>query len=196
MSMKIHLTASEVWGYFLKNKEELKTDTFLIAENPEFGTEIYLTYQCGYPCISVMADDFEVHSDVFIDSDDCKQSVDEAYDLYLTERIVSTVQYGDDGEEIPTTSDEDNEIIDREAELDGAVLDFLTVAIDGKPADGTDLVGICEDLKDHFLEYIARKYELKIRRPMYLEYEDGSIEYTEYPYENMEFEDEGNPIYR
>ena len=50
------------------------------------------------------------------------------------------------------------------------------------------------DVKEHMLEYMARKPGLLIYRPMYLEDEDGKDFYSEYPYEEMIFED-CNPIY-
>ena len=53
---------------------------------------------------------------------------------------------------------------------------------------------IVEDVKEHTLEYIARKHGMPIYRPMYLEGEDGTDFYSEYPYEEMIFED-CNPIY-
>ena len=53
---------------------------------------------------------------------------------------------------------------------------------------------IADDVKEHTLEYIARRHGLPIYRPMYLEDEDGKDFYSEYPYEEMIFEDY-NPIY-
>ena len=50
-----------------------------------------------------------------------------------------------------------------------------------------------DDIKEHVLEYIARKHRLPIYRPMYLEGEDGKDFYSEYPYEEMIFD--YNPIY-
>lgn len=52
---------------------------------------------------------------------------------------------------------------------------------------------VIQDCKDHFLEYMYRKFGLTIRRPMILEDEDGEDFFEEYPYECMVFEDA--PLY-
>lgn len=89
-------------------------------------------------------------------------------------------------------------IIEREDELDQAIMDFLaTVLGEGfYDLDGDSSGEIIEDCKEHFLEYIARKFSISIYRPMYLEDEDGTDFYTDTPYEEMVFDDEDNPIYK
>ena len=52
-----------------------------------------------------------------------------------------------------------------------------------------------EDCLDHFIEYIARKHKVDVYRPMYIQYEGEEAEYCEYPYDELEFDDEDNPIY-
>lgn len=195
MSMKIILPASGVWAYFIEHKNSLISDMHLIATNEEFGIEIYLTNQCGYPSIVVNADDSEIHSEVLMDEDDCKKSVTDAYELYLTEKIVTTTYGDEEDDELPLTEEE--LIEDREAELDGAILDLLTVAM----SECRDIIKIdpnelCEDVKEHVLEYLYLKHGISIYRPMYLEYDDKSVEFEQYPYGNMELENEDNPIYQ
>ena len=117
------------------------------------------------------------------------------YETYLTDKVVATLSELDGGELL--TDEEIEGIIDeRECELDCAVSDFLMVVLHDYFDDlTTDYAEICDDLKEHFLEYIARKHDLPVYRPMYLEYDDGD-EFEEYPYENMEFDDEDNPVYK
>ena len=205
MNAKIHLPVSEIWAYFLKNKVELEINTTLIAEAPDYGVEVYLCSLCGYPCISVVADDIEIHSEVLFTPEECISSASEVYSVYLTPKIISAL--GDDGENISlgrTGAIDDDEILsqvldqsdaieEREGELDCAIYDLLAVLVEGK-LDKKSSSEIIEDIKDHVCEYIARKHKLRIFRPMYLSFPTG-IEYVEYPYECMEFDDNDNPIY-
>ena len=96
-----------------------------------------------------------------------------------------------------TRYEEESEIDEREAEIYEAVVSFLSTILEtdiDSFVDDADL--IYEDCAEHFLEYLSRKWGFEIRRPMYLEDENGEEFYEEYPYECMEFEDEDNPIYK
>ncbi len=197
MAQHIIVQASEVWGLFQREREALATHQRKIGENPEFGAEVFLEESDGKPNIVAYLDDEEVYSELCVSESDCKTTVQKFYDEYLTEKVLNRY-FGEDEEDDYTHFEEQSEIDDREAELDMAVEDFLSIALDGFNLD--DVVDmsdeICEDIKEHFLEYLARKWSLPIRRPMYLEDEDGEEFFEEYPYECMEFEDEDNPIYK
>lgn len=179
-----------VVDYFRKNKSELEVKMEKIAENQEYGVEIFLSSTYGSPTITVMADDiqqYEAVTDLFHLEDVCKI----AYDRYL-DNAVSSLVFAEADE--PNLDDNESlllDIDDRESELDAAVEDFLGTVL--RKFDITDKVR--EDIKEHFLEYLYRKHRLKIYRPMYLEDEQGNDFFEEYPYECMEFEDKNNPIY-
>ena len=90
-------------------------------------------------------------------------------------------------------------IAERELELDDAVSMLLDTVIEEDVAMflGPEADEICEDIKDHILEYLYRKHGISTRRPMVLEdTETGEDFFEEYPYEHMEFEDEDNPMYK
>lgn len=179
-----------VVDYFRKNKSELEVKMEKIAENQEYGVEIFLSSTYGSPTITVMADDiqqYEAVTDLYHLEDVCKI----AYDRYL-DNAVSSLVFAEADE--PNLDDNESlllDIDDRESELDAAVEDFLGTVL--RTFDITDKVR--EDIKEHFLEYLYRKHRLKIYRPMYLEDEQGNDFFEEYPYECMEFEDKNNPIY-
>lgn len=196
MAQHIFVEASEVWGLFQREKEELKRHERKIAENPEFGAAIYLTEENDRPSIVAYLDDEQVYAELCVSESDCRTTVQKFYSEYLTDKVLE--RYFGEDEDDYTHFEEQSEIDDREAELDMAVEDFIGVVLDGfcldEVADISD--EICEDVKEHFLEYLARKWSLPIRRPMYLEDEDGEEFFEEYPYECMEFDDEDNPIYK
>lgn len=195
MAAKITVSASDIWGYFQDNIEDLKSHMHQIADNSEYGVEIYITDDCGLPSIVVTADDAQVYDETAVNEHDCQKTVEKIYDEYLTSKIIETLAMDDD--KLSALEIEDM-IDERESELDAAVYEFVITAIQGAYFDDytSDFDDICEDLKEHFLEYMARKHGLPIYRPMMLEYEDGTEEMSEYPYEDMEFDDPNNPLYK
>lgn len=203
----INCEASDVWDYFQKQKEQLQTHMEIIAENPEFDVVIYLTaesrgsYSDGkemvLPNIIVYIDGNESYEEAAVNEDDCSQTAKRIYYEYLTdERLINRII-----EEDMASEDEDDrqqQIDEREEDIDTAVSNFLQeILID--PLE--DIVGsddadeIYEDVKEHILEYLYRKWDLDIYRPMFLEDEDGEEFFEEYPYGSMEFDDEDNPLY-
>lgn len=207
MSANIIVQASEVWGYFQRKKDELYRTMILIAENPDYGTEVYISNDCGYPDIIVTADNVCVCEEIPTSYAQCVATVINIYNDYLTLRAIQLLSGFDkkdpkdddeeSGDPCALTREEELEIIEeREDYLDLAVSDFIAVAADEMlHNDDPNFGALIEDVKDHFCEYLARKHNLPVRRPMYLEYSDG-IKFEEYPYENMEFEDKDNPIYK
>lgn len=128
------------------------------------------------------------------DAHECERSVLHLYQCYLRDH-----KDEEDSEEDCDDTPEfcEDEISEREEWLDQAVMDFLEAVIgdDFQMYEPDALGDLVEDCKDHFLEYLARKHSVPVFRPMLLEDEDGNDYYSEYPYEEMEFEDEDNPIY-
>ena len=180
----------------------------MIAENKEFGVEIYVTEEYDKPNIIVNADDVQVRSVTAIDEQDCYNLVSDIYNDYLTERALSSLGYDDDDDDYDGyrsvyyggTYEEEREeelnIEDRESELSYALRDFLDVVMMGSEYEGTGKAYLIEeDCLDHFIEYIARKHKVDVYRPMYIQYEGEEAEYCEYPYDELEFDDEDNPIY-
>ena len=80
-------------------------------------------------------------------------------------------------------------IDEREEELDDALMYFLEAACEGQPCIFLDDDEI-EEIKDHFCEYLWKKYKLHIYRPMWLEDENGEEFFSNYPYEVMIYDEE------
>ena len=197
MAAKITVSASDVWGYFQDAKEDMKSHMHQIAGNHEYGVEIFVTEDSGLPSIVVTADDVQVYEETAVNAHDCQKTVEKIYDDYLTSKVIASLSGVDDDDDLTATDIEDM-IDERETELDAAVYEFVMTALQGAYFDDytSDFDDICEDLKEHFLEYMARKHGLPVYRPMMLEYEDGTEELSEFPYEDMEFDDPDNPLYK
>lgn len=198
MGAKIDIKESDVWTYFHDHLEELKNIMHQIASCEEYGISIFLTYDAELPCIIVTADDTQLYEETAVNEHDCEETVRRIYDEYLTERVIEKFSDNEIEENGLNDLEIEEMISERENEIDCAVWDFVMDIVEGyvdSDAFSNNLDDIIDDCKEHFLEYMARKHHLPIRRPMFLEYEDGVEELSEYPYEEMEFEDEDNPIY-
>lgn len=197
MQVKIIVRAVDVWDYFQKNKTSIGEKEHIIAENKEFGVVISLTKEDDLPCFIVTADDYQYAEEKAVSENDCKTTVSNLYDYYLTEKFLS----GDDSsdEEDESLLDQEDMISAREEELDEAVVLFLDTIMEDDICNilGDETDEVCEDVKDHILEYLYRKHRLSPRRPMVLEDEDTKEDFfEEYPYGSMVFDDEDNPMYK
>lgn len=189
----IRVKPEEAWKYFAERKNTLKDAQLSIAENEEYGVEVFMSaFDENVIKFSVFLGTQEKASEYAVSEDDCKKTLKELYDKYLTDRLLDDENF----EECSQLEIEDM-ISEREADFDEAIMYLVNLAIeDDGEILGDDYDDIIEDVKDHILEYMARKHGLGVRRPMILEDEDGEEFFEEYPYECMEFEDEDNPIYK
>lgn len=198
---RIIVQAEDVWKVFQAEKQQLRTKLKEIAENPGFNVVVYLTEENERAQIVVYIDDAEFYSEQCVSELDCKTTVRKIYEQYLTDKVLN-VYFGDDEEdekldEEYSQYEAESDIEERELEIDVALLDFLDAVLEAnidELVDDADV--ICEDCKEHFLEYLARKWGFDIHRPMYLEDENGEEFFEEFPYGCMEFDDPDNPIYK
>lgn len=207
MVADIRFEPTDIWKVFQADKEKLRTTMKQIAENAELGVVIYLTEEdrgdTMLPNFVVYLDGSELYEECAVNENDCAQTAKKIYYDYLTgDRLINKIIEQDKQGQLEEDDDQDDNeemIENRENELDTAVYDFLCEVFE-EPLD--NIVGkkeageIYEDFKDHALEYIARKWDLEIYRPMILEDEDGTEFFEEYPYDVLEFEDQDNPIYK
>lgn len=211
--MSITIQPEDIWEFFQPRKKELKTKMLRIAENYDFGVKVFITESAGHPKFVVEMDDEEVYSETCVGKEDARETVNRIYNKYLTSQVINEVfgeheSDGADDVDMPPDEDYDDieltrmeqeeEIDEREMALDEAIYDFVQVVMDEDALEDcvTNADEIYDDLKEHFLEYMARKWGLIIRRPMFLEDENEEEFFEEYPYDCIEFEDEDNPIYK
>ena len=196
MAQKIIVEPRDLWSYYLEHKKGLASTMYEIAQNKEYGISIYLSEnEKGNASIVVEADDMEVYSETIVSDRDARTTCEKIYDKYLSDKVVDILAEMGIEDEM-TALEQEDAIDEREAELTEALYCFLDIVCGEDYFDFYTDDDILEDIKDHFLEYLARKHGIPIRRPMVLEDEDGEEFFEEYPYECMEFDDEDNPIYR
>lgn len=184
----VMIAPSEVWTYFQEHKDELKTEMCKIANSPYGSWEVWISNEDDNLRIIVADTDDDIIDEGWATTErECLDIVGDIYSCY--------VSYADDETTFVGEDDYINqEIIDkRENEIDVLFRNMLFDLLDNS-VDEDAIEEIADDVKEHTLEYIARKHGMPIYRPMYLEDEDGKDFYAEYPYEEMIFEDY-NPIY-
>ena len=207
MSPEILVEANEAWGYFADNKKELSEMMHEIASNCEFGVTVFITEQDGFPYILVLSDEVVIFEEGAENAEDCEAILKSVYDDFLTGNAVTKISsiIDDDNDNDKKQEEEDQrfEIDMRDMEIEDAIWDLLTVILDGaeegeeKEANASYIKNdIIEDCKEHFLEYIYLKFGIQIRRPMIIEYDDGTEEYQEFPYDYLELENTDSPIYK
>lgn len=197
---KIDVESSEIWDYSLEHEDELSRNQHLMAENDDYGMEVWLTMANGSPELIVECDGNEIYREDIFNEKDAKRTADRIYDDYLSIKAIETMTDSEDKtvyteDESEEEYDDEQMLIDeREEEIDAAVRDLVNIVSDTGCYNLTDEA--VDDLKEHFLEYMHRKLGISIYRPMYLEDADTGEDYfTEYPYDDMVFEDD-NPIYK
>lgn len=184
----VMIAPSEVWTYFQEHKDELKTEMCKIANSPYGSWEVWISNEDDNLRIIVTDTDDDIIDEGWATTEhECLDIVGDIYSCYLG--------YVDADDEVDLDSEDEyinQELISaREDEIDVLFQNFL---FDLLPDTDDDIIATAaDDIKEHVLEYIARKHRLPIYRPMYLEGEDGKDFYSEYPYEEMIFD--YNPIY-
>lgn len=183
MINNIIVKPSDTWTFFQSHKNELH-EMCPVAEGNDGEVCIYITERDGCPAFIVENCDDVIDEDMAISKDDCEATARELYSLHIGYDEVDMLEENDIEKEI---------IKEREDEITVLFQNLLfDLLVD--TANEDIINDIVEDVKEHTLEYIARKHGLPIYRPMYLEDEDGTDFFSEYPYMEMIFED-FNPIY-
>ena len=174
--MKIYLNPDEVWDYYIEHYGE--TDMTMIAENEEFGVEIYLEFDADYPCISVMIDNDQPIYEMVENEEACAEFVKSIYETYLVDNVMDLIEGLEEIRE-----DCEKTIREREEELDDIVSVFVADVMQDYQVDiDPDVI---QDLKEHFLMYMYRKHGIDPYRPMLLKDGKGGEDYEEYPYERL-----------
>lgn len=175
----VFVEPEDVWDEVEDNRETLETTMQLIASDSSQGIEVYITVDDDAersPLVIVTQDSEEIYSEYCVNQKDCERTVNKVYEDFLD----------DTGDEEETESFEEKRD-ERETELDSAVVDFLCTVDENSCFDFSDEE--IEEIKDHFLEFLARNYDVEIYRPMVLVTATGEEFTSEYPYKQMIFDD-------
>lgn len=193
--VEIRVPPENTWSFFSENRKRLHNKMLLLASNADVEgttTSIYMSEEDGFPQFVVFVDDEPV---CMTEACNEKQCVQEAKDLYD--------KLGEEDEEDDTPATESDEEIENERSicysedaLDQAFGGLLETIAEQDYYQRPDADKISDDIKELVCEYLYRKYNISVYRPMYLEDEDGKEFFVEHPYEHMVFDDHDNPLYK
>lgn len=191
MSAVIHVKPEDVWKFYNRNAERLADEMVSIAENEDTGTNVYLTEDNETPQLIVTNyNDKVVHEEYLVSGRDAEHSTKKIYEKYMVPLDPDDEEPED--EDI-TRSDMEDEIYQREDEILMAFEDFLEVLLEENRDslyDGYHDKQF-DDLLNKIVRTIAVDAGIRVRRPMFLVDERTGLEvFTEYPYEEYEFEDD------
>lgn len=187
-----------VWQFFEENLEALQAGAELtIAERMEYGIQILAGFD-DYPKLIVEQDGEEVDEECCFNANDARDTLQRMSDNYLTSKAILNAM---DEEEADSVDDEDYadndlEIEVTEDDIRETTRDFISyvTGLSATMISDEEL----EDCTNHFLEYLARKWEhTDIVRPMKLKDADtGESYFTRHPYEDIVWSDPDNPLYK
>ena len=211
---KIYLEEHSVWEFFSENKERLKDEQVLIAESDAgfqiYLTEqsgfpqirVYNSDKCKYQETCIDEKDATAvatwaYNIYLISSGPIAKANKIPVESAKPQKQEEPEKHDEqpdpqtDLEELEALEREElrDEMYEREDELLMAVRDCLTVLLEvDEDQDGTleELYG--DDIVEYFLEHLCQeivngKYG-SVRRPLFIEEDDGSFIYIEYPYDN------------
>ena len=185
----VYIYPTEVWQYIQENRDYIRDNNVIIAENLRDGVEITLeTDQVGSAVIAAYIDDKLVETERVVSYEDAANACRKYYANFLIPKHADYKQE----EEIPELDPSiDDEIEMRERELGNTFMDFLDVVLFDE--DLHIMSEEYDELLDEILALIS-SYGHDVYRPCYLEEDDGTTTFTEYPYGEHTAEEEAEEI--
>lgn len=186
------LTATELWDYFQENLEDLRKSEHMIASDPAWSTEIYITAydDSDFAEIKVYIGDKMVDSELCFDEDTCAFTFNEYVRDYLSPLIPKLGDY-DIPDEVSYDPDEDEDalnILEDQAyeardNLRMAFYDFIVACTGDEDYNveanhDSDTIG---EMMGLILETLGSDYGVPVYYPMVIETENGK-EVVKYPY--------------
>lgn len=197
---KIVYDPEEIYEVFQEEKLDIANHRLLVAENDDFQIFLDCMASKSLEYIGMMVIESEgyiIEEDFFDDEKECNSIFEKAYINYiLTETVVEKAK--EEENVYDTIYDKDgklntfyvDEIEQREGDLSLAVVNFIDAISDTQMSYALTDEEV-DEIKDHFIEYLYRKFGLSIFRPMEIVMDNGDEVYEEYPYPKLRFE---NPI--
>ena len=176
---EIYVYPAELWSYITEHRDFVESHIVVIAEDFDTGIEVALeTDLSSRLMLSVMRDGKEEESKRITAKEDAMTTCRDYYARYF-----KPAQDTQDADE----EDDDYlqmEIDQREGILCSALEDFVDLAAD-QSCDFTLSEDDMQMMLDDVLTIIA-DYGVPVYRPFFIECEDGTTEFVEYPYNTAE----------
>ena len=202
-NVRIFIPPNELWKFYTQNKGRCQKEMILIAENTETCYAVYMTDDSGTLTLSVChGDNAPEYEERVMGNADCEASAKRLFTRYLIPLIEINGKSAligditgdvDDDDFNPSMQDVEDEMYEREDELDLAIKDFLAVVL--QEPDGEAVINefgetFIQEVLHHFLEYLTNDHGIQIYRPMFFEDDSGYEIYSQFPYEEYTFSGE------
>lgn len=198
--VKIYVPADELWIFYIQNEDRCKKEMVLIAENTDTKYEVYLTVEDDVVMLSVCrGEDEPEYEEYVLNNDDCTKTAKKLFMRYLIPISIvdgkavipgELPEDQDDNTMGPSRQDIEDEMYEREDELDLAMKDFLSVVLQEPDIDlliANHTQGFVDEVLDNVLSLLAIEFCCEIYRPMFIEDEETGCEiYTQFPYEKKD----------
>lgn len=170
-----------------------------IARNDAYSVVIFISREFDSPEFVVELDNDPIYSESINDDEReippevwCEERATKLFTVCLSYTVFELLEDGPSYSDEAANAELEDMMYDREAELDDHIegLLYLVTRDSGTELSYEQEQDIMDDVKEKLLEYLARKYNIDIWRPMYLEGEDGVEFMEEYPYTHMIFDEE------
>ncbi len=179
MGVKIYVPAGEAWTFYQRNRDRLKDEMVMVAENTETGYAVYLTEDREIPNFCVCRGEGEPeYEEGVVSQTDCEDTAERFYAKYLFPIEIDSDKGFPEPALEPDNEDDAvqhmrDRAYEREDELSLALCDFLAVALDFEddPPElynryGDDFVN---ETLDHIQGYLSDKWGVEIFRPAFYE---------------------------
>lgn len=189
MAMNIIVKPDDALRFLEENKEKLSFSSEKVAENKDYGIEIHLTVFSSTPTIVVLEDGADVYEVEVNEPDDLKEDLEQVYEEYVSAAAIN--RFVNKGQKYSEERlDQYDEINAREYELRSAFLELLDIVYEYKPYGFVDdEEEVVRKVMEHTLWYLDQELGIPVRRPMFLEDDDGEF-FEEYPYDHLDFDDD------
>ena len=190
LGVEIYVPADEVWTFFQGNRNRLKREQVVIAENSNTNYSVCLTEEESLPLFIISRGESKEYEEAAINEQDCFDTAKRCYKTYLLPVTVSDdeIQEDEEDDDFLARQEQEDAIYERDDQLTFAFCDFLQVVLqEGK--DGAEIMNTygmtkINEILDIVLSLLAEEYGFMIYRPMFLDdQETGDEIYVEYPYE-------------
>ena len=190
--MTVYVGPEEMLPFYRDNKDRLKREQILVAENTKTQAQVYLDIDepLNRPLFRVFCGD-----EVKYESPSSESNI-----AFIAQAVFKNIEDNGDTEDgdDDCLSEEDMQAVDdmiyeREDALELAVFDMLDVfleqAEDNESQSDPESLNrrkkrIASDIVDTVAELLTN-YDISIFRPTWIDMEDGTMEAVDYPYQDM-----------
>ena len=180
--LKVFVKPTDLWQFFKSHGGDLEDEMIRIAQNEKTGFQLYLEKLNDLPNLVVYDGEAEypLYEEQCVSETDTVVSVSTVLQKYLAS------PEDDEKEKADKEMTQDEEILFREDELNGAFDDFLSICLEATDLDDYLSARERDEALHDFLTMLYEKYGISVYRPMYFEKADGTECIVEYPYEDEE----------